>query len=97
MYFPLIIAFVLILALIIVSIQNSMPLDLRFLTYQLQMTLSDLSLYSSLFGGAIVAVLSLPKLAKKYFQIRSLNRKMYELKKRIAEMEKERGGEYGEE
>ena len=97
MYFSLIAAFLLILAILITSLENDMLLDLKFLTYRLQMSLAALIFYSSLFGAAVVAVLALPKLIKKYFQIRSLNRKTYELKKRIVELEKEHGGEYGKE
>ena len=52
------------------------------------MSLTALILYSSLIGGAIVAVLALPKLVRKSLDVRSLNREIYKLKKGIAELEK---------
>lgn len=65
-----------------------MPLELKFFTWKLQMSLMAIIFYASLFGGAIVAVLTLPKLVAKYFRVRRLNREVYELKKRTVEMEK---------
>jgi len=87
MYFSLVIAFLLLLGIIVVSVQNSMPLDLRFITWKLQISLTALILYSSLFGASIVGILALPKLATKSFKVRSLNKKNLELKKRILELE----------
>ena len=52
------------------------------------MSLTVLILYSSLIGGAIVAVLALPKLVRKSLDVRSLNKEIYKLKKRILELEK---------
>jgi uncharacterized integral membrane protein len=88
MYLSLIITFLLLLGIIIAGIQNSMSLDLTFLTWKLQMSLMAIIFYASLFGGAIVAVLTLPKLVAKYFKVRKLNREVYELKKRAVEPEK---------
>ena len=88
MYFSLIITFLLLLGIIITSLQNSMPLELKFITWNFQMSLTALILYSSLIGGAIVAVLALPKLVRKSLDVRSLNREIFKLKKGIAELEK---------
>jgi uncharacterized integral membrane protein len=88
MYFSLTVAFLFLLALVITSLQNSMPLELKFMTWTLQMSLTALILYSSLIGGAIVAVLALPKLVRKSLDVRSLNRKTYKLKEKILELEK---------
>ena len=87
MYFSLIITFLLLLGIIIAGIQNSMPLELKFFTWKLQMSLMAIIFYASVFGGAIVAVLTLPKLITKYLKVRKLNREVYELKKRTVEME----------
>ena len=87
MYFSLTVTFLLLLGLVIISLQNSMPLGLKFITWNLQMPLTALILYSSLIGGAIVAVLALPKLVRKSLDVRSLNREIYKLKKRIVELE----------
>jgi len=88
MLFSLIVAFLLLLVVVIASIQNAVPLDLKFITLQLQLPLSYVIFYFSVLGGAIVAILILPKLVNKYFKFRSLNKKHNELKKRILELEK---------
>jgi uncharacterized integral membrane protein len=88
MYFSLTVTFLLLLGLVIISLQNSMPLELKFITWNLQMPLTALILYSSLIGGAIVAVLALPKLVRKSLDVRSLNREIQKLKKKIAELGK---------
>ena len=89
MYFSLIITFLLLLGIIVAGIQNSMPIELKFFVWELQLSLMALIFYSSLIGGAIVAVLTLPKLASKSLKVRRLNKENYELKKRSVELEKE--------
>jgi uncharacterized integral membrane protein len=88
MYLSFSIAFLLLLGIIITSIQNSMPLELKFITWNLRMSSAALIFNSSLFGGAIVVVLALPKLVKKSLHERSLKREIYKLKKKIVELEK---------
>ena len=88
MYLSLIITFLLLLVVIITAIQNSMPLDFKFFTWDLQISITALISYSSLIGGAIVAVLALPKLVRKTLDVRNLNREIYRLKKKILELEK---------
>jgi len=92
MYFSLTVAFLFLLGLVIIGLQNSMPLDLKFIAWNLQMSLTALILYSSLIGGAIVAVLALPKLVRKSLDVRSLNREISNFKKKTAELEKGHGG-----
>jgi len=91
MYFSLSVVFLLLLGLVIISLQNSMPLELKFVSWDLQMSLTALILYSSLVGGAIVAVLALPKLVRKSLDVRSLNREISHFKRKIAELEKGNG------
>jgi uncharacterized integral membrane protein len=88
MYLSLIITFLLFLGLVVVSLQNQMPLGLKFIAWNLQMPLSALILYSSLIGGSIVAVLALPKLAKKSLHVRRMNRKIHKLEEKLLELEK---------
>ena len=83
MYLSLIITFLLLLVVIITAIQNSMPLDFKFFTWDLQISITALILYSSIIGGAIVAILTLPKLVKKSLNARSMNKKIHELKEKI--------------
>jgi uncharacterized integral membrane protein len=92
MYLSLIITFLLLLVIIITAIQNSMPLDFKFFTWNLQLSITALIFYSSLIGGAIVAVLALPKLVSKSFRARSLNREIHKLKEKILELEKTHDG-----
>ena len=89
MYLSLIITFLLLLVIIIASIQNSMPLELKFVIWKLQISLTALIFYSSIVGAAIVAVLSLPRLVSKYLKVRSLNKEIIELKKEIVELKKQ--------
>jgi uncharacterized integral membrane protein len=63
-------------------------LDFKFFTWNFQISITALIFYSSLIGGAIVAVLALPKLVRKTLDIRSLNREIYKLKRKILELEK---------
>jgi uncharacterized integral membrane protein len=88
MYFSLIITFLLLLVIIITAIQNSMPLDFKFLAWHFQISITALIFCSSLIGGAIVAVLALPKLVKKSLHGRSTNREIEKLKEKILELEK---------
>jgi len=92
MYVSLIITFLLLLVIIITAIQNSMPLDFKFFTWNFQISITALISYSSLIGGAIVAVLALPKLAKKSLQGRSMNKEMHKLKEEILELEEKQVG-----
>ncbi|MFZ0448480.1 MAG: LapA family protein [Desulfatiglandaceae bacterium] len=88
MYISLIITFLLLLVIIITAVQNSMPLDFKFFTWKLQLSITALIFYSSLIGGAIVAVLALPKLAKKSLHGRRMNKEMQKLKEKVLELGK---------
>lgn len=88
MYFSLTVTFLLLLGLVIISLQNSMPLELKFITWNLQMPLTVLLLYSSVIGGAIVAVLALPKLVRKSLDVRSFRRQSSNLNRRVVELAK---------
>ena len=92
MYLSLIITFLLFLVIIITGIQNSMPLDLKFFFWDLQMSITALILYSSMIGGAIIAILTLPKLVKKSLHVRRLNREIHNLKENMTELGKEHVG-----
>ena len=93
MYLSLIITFLLALILIVAGIQNGMPVELTLFTFKLQISLMALIFYSSLIGGAIIAILALPKLVSKSLRVKKLNREIYELKKKAVEVEKDHGEE----
>jgi len=92
MYLSLIITFLLLLGIIIPAIQNSMPLELKFIIWNLQLSVAALTFYSALIGGAIVAILILPKLMRKILDVRSLNKEIYKLKGKMLESEKGQAG-----
>ena len=92
MYLSLIITFLLFLVIIITGIQNSMPLDLKFFTWDIQMSFTALIFYSSMIGGAIVAILTLSKLVKKSLHVKRLHREIHKLKEKMIEMEKGHAG-----
>jgi uncharacterized integral membrane protein len=91
MYLSLIITFLLLLVVIITAIQNSMPLELKFFAWKLQISITALIFYSSLIGAAIVAVLALPKLVRKSLDVRRLQRDSYKLKGRMLDLENGHG------
>ena len=92
MYFSLIISFLLLLVIIITAVQNSMPLDFKFFAWNFQISITALIFYSALIGGAIVAVLALPKLAKKSLRGRSMNKEIQKLKEKILKLDKKHVG-----
>jgi uncharacterized integral membrane protein len=92
MYPSLIITFLLLLVIVITAMQNTIPLDFKFFTWNLKTSITVLIFYSSLIGGAIVAVLALPKLAKKSLHGKSMNREIHKLKEQILELEKRHDG-----
>jgi uncharacterized integral membrane protein len=97
MYLSLIITFLLLLVIIITAIQNSMPLDFKFFTLNFQISITALIFFSSLIGGAIVAVLALPKLATKSLHGRSMNREIQKLKEENLQLGKKSVGEFQKE
>jgi uncharacterized integral membrane protein len=88
MYLSLIVTFLLVLILAISGVQNSLSVDLKLIAWKLQMSLTALIFYSALLGGAIVAVLTLPKLVSKSLKVRKLKKEIYELKKKALDIEK---------
>ena len=89
MYLSLIITFLLMLGLIVAGVQNSMPVELKFFTWKFQFSLLAVIFYSALIGGAIVAVLTLPKLASKSLRVRRLNKEIYALSKKAVDIERQ--------
>ena len=53
------------------------------------MSLMALIFYSALIGGAIIAVLTLPKLVHKSLVVRRMKKEIYGLKRKSVEMEKD--------
>jgi len=87
MYLSLITTFLLLLVLIVAAVQNSIPVEFIFFTWKFQITLLGLIFYSALIGGAIIAILTLPKLVSKSLRVRSLHKEIYELKKKAVDLE----------
>jgi len=88
MYLSLIITFLLLMGIIVAGIQNSISLNLKFFTWEFQLSLAALMFYSALIGAAIVAVLTMPKLVTRYLKMRGLKKEIDELKRKTFELEK---------
>lgn len=91
MYVTIIVTFLLILAVVIPGIQNNTETVLKFFFWEIEATLTALIIYSSLVGAAIVAILILPKLARKYLDVRSLRKELSVLKEKAINAEVSNG------
>ncbi len=80
------------MVIIIAAVQNSMPLDFKFFIWTFQLSITALIVYSSLMGGAIVAILTLPKLATKSLDVKRLKREIHKMKENMIVMGKEHAG-----
>ena len=80
MILSLIITMLLLSGLTIVGVQNSIPVELKFFIWKFQMSLAAVIFYSSLLGGAIVAILTMPKMVSKHLKVKSLNRELYKFR-----------------
>jgi uncharacterized integral membrane protein len=87
MYVTLIVTFLLVLAVVIPGMQNNTPVTLKFFFWDIEATLTALIFYAALLGAAIVAILILPKLARKYLDIRNLRKQLASLKEKAIETE----------
>jgi len=87
MYLSLIVTFLLLMGLVVSGVQNTDPIQLKFLAWVFQMSLTGVIFYAALLGAAVVAVLTLPRLARQALRKRSLRKETAELKQRIVELE----------
>ncbi len=76
MTITLIVTFILILLVSIFGFQNGMPLDVKFLFWNIHTSLIAVIFGSTLLGALIVAVLAVPKLVKKHFNEKKLTKKL---------------------
>jgi len=72
----LIITFILVLLVTVFGFQNGMPLDVKFLFWNLHTSLIAVIFGSSIIGVAIVALLTLPKLVTKHLNEKRLKKKL---------------------
>jgi uncharacterized integral membrane protein len=70
------------------ALQNNKVMELTFISWHFQMSITALIFYSAIMGGAIVSIIILPKLVSKSFKIRSLNKGINTLKKKTEDLEK---------
>lgn len=68
----LLISFVLLLAAVVFSMQNSAPLTVQILFWERTTSLATIIWYAFIAGAACALALTLPKLARKYRQNRRL-------------------------
>ena len=76
MYVTLIITFILVLLVTIFGLQNGMPVEVKFLFWNIHTSLISIIFGSSLVGAVIVAILSVPKLVAKHFSEKRLARQL---------------------
>jgi uncharacterized integral membrane protein len=88
MYLSLIVTFVLLMGLVVAGIQNTAPIDFKFLVWVFQMSITGLVFYAALVGGAVVALLTLPGLLRQVLRNRSYRKEMRELKQQLGRIEK---------
>jgi uncharacterized integral membrane protein len=86
MYLSLIIIFILLLGIIVTGVQNSIPLDIKILTWDFRTTLLALIFYAALIGAAIVSLLTLPKLVNNAIKMRKMHKEINELKKGVNDL-----------
>lgn len=89
MYVSIISIFIFILASVIFALQNNTTLALSFLAWKFEMSFIALVFYLELIGGAVIAIIILPKLIIKSFKVKSLNRGINALKKKTQGPEKD--------
>ena len=89
MYIPIIITFLIVLVIVIAAIQNNAMVNISFITWKCTLALSAIMVYFAILGAAIMAVLTLPKLAMKHLKVRRLSKEIAALKKRAIDMEQE--------
>jgi len=78
-YFSMIISFLILLGLVIVGLQNAIPMQIKVGWWIFQMSLPALVFWAALSGATMVAVLSLPKLAGQVLQTRRLHKEVRRL------------------
>lgn len=88
MYLSLIVTFVLLMGLVVAGIQNTAPIDFKFLVWVFQMSITGLVFYAALVGGAVVALLTLPGLVRQLLRNRSYRKEMRELKQQLGRIER---------
>jgi len=88
MYVTLILTFLLILIVTVFGLQNGMPLEVKFLFWNLKTSLIAVIFGSSLIGALIIAILTLPKLASKHLSEKRLAKKLNSISK-ISEEDKQ--------
>jgi uncharacterized integral membrane protein len=75
----MLISFLILLCLIAAGTQNTAPVQIRFVTWTMDTTLSAALLWAAAAGAAIVAFLSLPKISVQSFQARRLRKEVRRL------------------
>ena len=90
-YFSMIVSFLIVLCLVIAGVQNSIPLQIKIAWWTFQMSIPSVVFWSAVGGGAVVAVLSLPKLVRKILQTRRLHKEVLRLQGTCKEPAQEEG------
>jgi uncharacterized integral membrane protein len=89
----MILSFLILLLLVIVGVENSSVLQIKFAWWEMQMPLGAVIFWAAVGGAAMIAIVSLPKLGKKYMEARRLHKEVRKLEKLCTEPRQEGRGE----
>lgn len=87
----MILSFLILVLLFIVGIQNNAAVLMRFAWWNFQMSIHTVVLWAAVGGAAMIAILGLPQLGKKYLQTRRLQKEV----QRLEELDMEPASEEG--
>ena len=73
-YATLIVSFLILIVLVIAGVQNTSPVQVRFMAWAWETSLSEIILWAAVSGAGIVAFLSLPKLSRIVLRARRLRK-----------------------
>ena len=78
-YVSMIVSFLILLCLVVAGAQNGIPVQIKFVTWTLETSLSAVLLWAAAAGAFVIGVLSLPKLSVKSLQARRLRKEVRRL------------------
>ncbi len=88
----MILCFLILLFLVILGVENNSVMQIKFAWWELQMTLGAVIFWAAVGGAAMIAIVCLPKLGKKYVEARRLHKEVQRLEKLCMEPRQEGRG-----
>jgi uncharacterized integral membrane protein len=78
-FVSMMVSFLILLCLVVAGAQNAIPVQIKFVAWTMDMSLSSLLLWAAAAGAGIVGFLSIPKLSTKSLQARRLRKEVRRL------------------